>query len=109
MLFRRSPESWSGFRISRRSRGSTWGSDRRQTPLLGQKSIPPVALDATLVRGRSMDPVMDPMYVGSGGSDFVAIAVVAVFVLFVLLGLMLIHRITRDPDETPDHWRSHRH
>jgi len=77
--------------------------------LLGQKSIPPVALDATLVRGRSMDPVMDPMYGGSGGSDFVAIAVVAVFVLFVLLGLMLIHRITRDPDETPDHWRSHRH
>jgi hypothetical protein len=51
---------------------------------------------------------MEPMYVGSDGSSFVGFAVVAVAVLLLVLGNVILHRITH-PDETPDHWRSHRH
>ena len=37
------------------------------------------------------------------------LAVLAVAAVLYVLGLLIIRRITRNPDEGPDHWRSHRH
>ena len=56
-----------------------------------------------------MAKVVEPMYVPPGGNDLVWFAVFAVAGLLAVLGLALMNWITRDPDESPDHWRSHRH
>ena len=50
---------------------------------------------------------MEPMFDGGGSWTIAAILAVAV-TLLIAIGLRVIHAITRDPDEDPDHWRSHR-
>jgi hypothetical protein len=56
-----------------------------------------------------MAAMMEPMYVRDG-TDLIGFAVIALAVVFAVLGFALIRRITRNPDEpSDDHWRSHRH
>jgi hypothetical protein len=38
---------------------------------------------------------------------FVGLAVIVVAAVLWVLGLVIIRRINRNPDESPDHWRSH--
>ncbi len=50
---------------------------------------------------------MDPVYVGDGIGT-VGIAILMFAVVFLLVGLSIIRRITRNPEDGDDHWRSHK-
>ena len=51
--------------------------------------------------------MMEPMFTG-GGLNWVGIGVVTFAVALIALGFRIIRRITRNPDEGDDPWRSHR-
>jgi hypothetical protein len=51
--------------------------------------------------------MMQPMYAVE--FSWLGVGIIAVGVIGIVLGLLIVHRITRDPEDGPDHWRSHRH
>jgi hypothetical protein len=49
--------------------------------------------------------MLQPMYDGFP----LGLAVIAVGFVGLMLGFAVLHRVTRDPEDGADHWRSHRH
>lgn len=49
-----------------------------------------------------------PMYEPDPSAFPVGALLLAVGIVGLVLGCAIILRLTRDPDESPDHWRSHR-
>ena len=50
--------------------------------------------------------MMEPMY--HVGFSWLTVGIIGVGIVGIVLGFALIRWITRDPEEGPDHWRSHR-
>jgi hypothetical protein len=50
--------------------------------------------------------MMQPMY--DSGFSLLGVGIIAVGIIGIVLGFAIIRRITRDPEDGSDHWRSHR-
>ena len=52
--------------------------------------------------------MMQPMYYVPGEFPWLGIGIVEVGLVGLIMGFVVIRWMTRDPEDGPDHWRSHR-